>query len=407
MNSTTVRSLGKKLQLPLPFACFLAAIVLIYFALAAWGIKKPFWADEEHFVQAVTLFGNSPTLHTLQHYEELAPPLSFAAYALWGRMVGFSLPRLRILSLLVGLATALCCLYLFSKTLQNQWIAMTGALFVMMNPYMLGAGIFVFTDMSAILFELLVLIAVIRGNVWLLGLSLTGAILCRQYLAFLTLAVGLFYLIRIVIGKDRMAWKYLISTCLSIIPLVSLMIFWGGISPQNTVTFKYITEPFSFHWSALSLYICQTFIYLSPVILLCWKKIYSKWQFLTAAAASLGIYWFMPIKASSFAISYSMLDTLGYFHRFVRIFLMKPTDQIVFDACFAAAIPILLALVSEVIKAWRSRTFSIGFLVSISAICFLIIMPFSYLAWEKYFLPAIPILTVWLLRLRQVNTPRA
>ncbi|MFI5166680.1 MAG: ArnT family glycosyltransferase [Thermoanaerobaculales bacterium] len=397
MNPTAPNSVRDRPTFPLPLALFLVAVLLTYLAMAIWGLRREPWHDERHFIQAATVFGNSPTLDTLRHYEELAPPLTFVVFGLWGRIVGFSVPLLRILSLMIAFATALCCFSLFSKLLRNDWHAVAAALFVMLNPYMLGASLFVFTDMPAILCEMLVMLAVVSGKPWLLGFSLAGAILCRQYLVFLTLAVGLLYLFRLVGGKIRSARRFLVSTCLSVVPLVSLMIFWGGISPQNQVRHQYLGQPLSFHWAAFSLYVCQVFIYLSPIIVLRWKKFYTKWQYLLLAVLSFGIYWLIPVRASIFAAGYARLSTVGYFHRCVRVFLTPPYDQIPFAASFAAAIPVLLVLVAELIEELRMRSFPNGFLLKVSILSFLVIMPFSYLTWEKYFLPVLPLLVILLL----------
>jgi hypothetical protein len=80
-----------------PVVATVTAVWLGIVAVAA--LDRAPWGDEQHYLQTVQRFGQDMDFETLRRYPgELAPPLAFALYAWWGRLVGFALPRLRVLS---------------------------------------------------------------------------------------------------------------------------------------------------------------------------------------------------------------------------------------------------------------------------------------------------------------------
>jgi 4-amino-4-deoxy-L-arabinose transferase-like glycosyltransferase len=148
--------------------------------------------------------------------------------------------------------------------------------FLVLHPYMIGLSVFVFTDMFAILFLLISCISIIRHREVMLAVSLSCGLLCRQYMIFFVLAVGLYYLFRCHMqeGYDRDASVMLLSSFFSLIPLAILFFLWKGVSPDNQLRYLYLKEEYSFHPSFLTLYVCLFFVYLLPIIVVCWKGIY-------------------------------------------------------------------------------------------------------------------------------------
>src|SRR5690606_11353868 len=130
-------------------------------------------------------------------------PLPFAAYGVWGSMVGWDLAPMRVGALLIGLAAAAALhAFLFDRLGSLRAVAPLFGL-VVINPYWVTLSLFVYTDMPAIFFALLALIAAGRQRPVLLTLALAGALLCQQYLIFLNLAMGTFYLLRSLQQRQR------------------------------------------------------------------------------------------------------------------------------------------------------------------------------------------------------------
>jgi hypothetical protein len=69
-------------------------------------------------------------------------------------------------------------------------------------------------------------------------------------------------------------------------------------------------------------------------------------------------------------------------------------------------LPIVVSLIDDTLARLRRETFDFAFFLGLAILGFLLIMPFSYLAWEKYFLPAMPLSMLWmLLKQRELSKP--
>ncbi|HWR82664.1 MAG TPA: hypothetical protein VN285_05125, partial [Candidatus Deferrimicrobium sp.] len=71
---------------------------------------------------------------------------------------------------------------------------------------------------------------------------------------------------------------------------------------------------------------------------------------------------------------------------------------------FLGALPIFLVLVEDCNVRMRQRRTELCLLLDLAILCFLIVMPFSYLWWEKYFLPLVPLAATRLLLLGQTES---
>jgi 4-amino-4-deoxy-L-arabinose transferase-like glycosyltransferase len=363
--------------------------------LAVFGLQRPFWGDEAHFVKTIRYFGNNLTLEKLKHYNEMSTPLPFILYAAWGRLFGFKLETLRILSVVIAFITSLSIHYLFFSVFQNAKTALLLTLCVILQPYMLGFSIFVFTDMLAILFLVLACIAVKRENPLLLAVSAALGLLCRQYLAFLPLAAGLYYLWDYVQTRQTRALQMLAAAILALLPTGLLFLLWQGTSPINSLRHIYLEDGFAFHPSFLTLYIVQTFVYLFPVAAVYWRTIYRERTILLLSLALSWLYWLFPVAPSSSAIE-AEIDTVGLFHRLLRLSVGHPLEHGVFYLCFLLGLPILLLIIRNFYVQWQSKTVSFSLFTNLLILAFFAIMPFSYLGWEKYFLPIVPFVAMQL-----------
>lgn len=341
------------------------------------------------------LFADAVSLSNLKHYNDMSTPLPFVVYGLWGRLVGTDLPHLRMLSLIVAVASFFLMYRLFLLLVRNPWFAAAAVIFIAMNPYMIGSSLFVFTDMSAVLFLVLTMLAVAKDRPWLLGVSLAGAVLCRQYLVFAVLAVGVYYLVHLFRGGGRKPVEMLAAVMLSCLPMAGLMLLWRGAAPDCEFRRVYLMEPLRYHVVALHLYIAQMFMYMAPFAILAWRRLYRNRLIIFMAVILSVAYWVAPIQAPPF----TTMGTTGYFHRILRRAVgSESIEQLVFYLSFLLALPILLVTMADILKRLRSQRPDVWLFVSLLVPLFLLVMPLSYLHWEKYFIPLMPVMILVLSR---------
>ena len=383
------------------FVIFLILLQSVVISVA--GLKRPHWGDEEHFVRTIRLFGEEISLNTLKHYNEMSTPLPFLAYALWGRIFGFETHVLRILSVIIALLTYLLFHRFLFLLFQEPKIPFLTAVFLAVHPYMVGFSIFVFTDMLPILLLIVACIAVVKRNAIGFGLAAAGMLLCRQHFIFLPMAAGSFYLLSFLgNGKEThpKGWatrRMLPASILSLVPLGLLFLIWQGFSPDNERKVSYLGDGFYFHPSYLTLYVCLLFVYLIPIVAVRWRWIYGNGRILVGSFIISWLYWLFPVGPSKYAIAIDVL-TVGLFHRLLQwIWPGGFFEQAVFYAAFLLGLPILFFLVKDCYQRVKRRDFGLLLLLDMSILAFLIILPFSYMCWEKYFLPVVPLAAVRML----------
>ena len=380
-----------------PVGVFLVILegVVLYF-----GINHQYWGDEVHFVRTVRLFGEGLTLDTLRHYNEMSPPLPFMVYALWGRLFGFELQVLRLLSVVIAIATYLAFYQLLFSCLDNRRMAFITTAFLALHPYMIGLSIFVFTDMLAIFFLVLGCVAIWRKSPLLFGLSSMLGLLCRQYFAFLPVAAGLFFLLKYLKSREYRARNMVLAVLLSFLPLAMLFLFWGGLSPQNELRTHYLLDDLYFHPGFLVLYILLYFVYLLPFVLWRWKYFYKDLKILGSSAVISLIYVWFPVTASRYAEA-AGVDTVGFYHRLVRYLAGEQWEHVVLYLSFLLGLPLLIALVRDGYRRWIRRDLGFVFFLDLAILAFFIFMPFSYLNWEKYFLLVMPLAVLQIILVRE------
>lgn len=373
-----------------------AVFFAVYFSsLALFAMNKDCWHDECHFVETIHLFSVQPTIQTLTHYNEMSTPLSFIVYAVWGRAVGGSLNGLRVLSMLLALATCLLFHYACFLLFQNSRYSLAATMFLAINPYMAGAGIFVFTDMSMMLCVVVFLLGMVKKNGWLTFAAGAAGLLCRQYLVFIIIAGVVYFCLEFINKKDRKTVPLLMSLLLSMVPLGLLFLLWGGISPHNELQKMYLRYKLNYDIHSVTLYIILSFVYLLPFVLFSWRTIYTR-KTVIAALIVVWTYLVFPVRASPCALAVAV-DTVGYFHIGLRRVAGRNHEQAVFFFLFLAALPIIITIVKNLFSRLRNREVSLSLFLEFSVIAFFIVMPFSYLHWEKYFLPMIPLLSMYLI----------
>jgi len=383
------------------FVIFLILLQSVVISVA--GLKRPHWGDEEHFIETVRLFGEEISLNTLKHYNEMSTPLPFVTYALWGRIFGFETHVLRILSVIIALLTYLLFHRFLFLLFREPKIAFLTAVFLAVHPYMVGFSIFVFTDMLPILFLIVACIAVVKQKAVVFALAAAGTLLCRQHFVFLPVAAGLFYLLSFLRDRKQSLTKgwgtrrMLLASILSLVPLGLLFLIWQGFSPDNERKESYLGDGFYFHPNYLTLYVCLLFVYLIPIVAVRWRWIYGDSRILIGSFIISWLYWLFPVGPLKDAIAIDV-HTVGLFHRLLQwIWPGGFFEQAVFYAAFLLALPILFFLVKDCYQRVKRRDFGLLLLLDMLILAFLIILPFSYMCWEKYFLPVVPLAAVRML----------
>jgi hypothetical protein len=191
----------------------------------------------------------------------------------------------------------------------------------------------------------------------------------------------------------------LIASGLAVVPLTGLIFLWGGLSPDNAWRVMYLEDGFTFHVNYLVLYIGLMFVYLFPFVIWNWKKIYNKKITVITSMILSIMYWLFPVGPSKYDLA-NNTQTVGLFNKLlVWINPAEWFDQTVFYICFMLGLPVLITIVTSIWSKVKQKKVDFAVLLDLSVASFLVIMPFSYLGWEKYFVPLVPILILRLLLL--------
>ena len=369
-------------------------LVIIIFEIAVAYIgniaNRPEWGDEIRLYETVIEFGESITLDRIKHYPQMSTPLPFIIYSLWGKLFGFDLFTLRILSIIIALLTYLIFHRILFESTNNIHLSFLGTIFLMIHPYMVGLSIFVFTDMLAILFFLLSYWALKHDRTYFFALALALSILCRQYMLFFLPAVSLYYLVQWIKDKKTQQLQIIAASIISAIPYLCLIILWGGTSPDNEFRQLYLSERFNFKPDIFYLYIALLFVYLLPYYFFIFKKFYKNKQIIILSIILSFGYFLFPIKPSKYSIDIGVY-TVGLFHKGLKY--LNCSDnlvQIIFYLSVLLGLSVFLTIGKEIIKKIQNNNFDQTLLVDLTILFFFIVMPFSYLGWEKYFMPILP-----------------
>jgi 4-amino-4-deoxy-L-arabinose transferase-like glycosyltransferase len=365
-------------------------------------LRRPCWGDESHTIATIRSFGEPMGMEHIGDYREVTPPLVYIVYALWGRVAGFDLPSLRILSLMFAFAV----FFIFHRTLFELFgvglTAFLTAAFLMVNPYMIGTSVFVFTDMMTMAFVAALIWAVFRERPLIFFFSAAGALLCRQYTVFLVLAAGTYFLIRMIVRGGRSPAAMIGAAVAAVIPLVSLFALWKGIAPPSGLAYWNPGGGLAYHLDYVSVYVVMSVVYCFPFVLLAWKKLYTDGRLLIFSLAGGLFYLAFPIAPSKVTLEQTSHITVGLFHRTVKTLLPNSTvEHAFFLMLFILGIPVLARTVWDGWMRVKRGDATFALFLDISVVFFYLIMPISYQNWEKYLLPLLPILFMRLLMFRR------
>lgn len=146
--------------------------------------------DEVHFHPTVISFSQGITLEKIRTYNELVTPLTFLVYGVWGKLVGTELHNLRILSILSGAATHLSLFAYLKKYFRGKLL--WGLILIwLLNPYVIGFNVVVFTDVISNLLIILFLIFFTERRYIQVALVTSLMLYTRQYNLVLIVAAAL------------------------------------------------------------------------------------------------------------------------------------------------------------------------------------------------------------------------
>jgi 4-amino-4-deoxy-L-arabinose transferase-like glycosyltransferase len=376
-----------------PFLWLLISLGVLS-VLAIFLLPRSYWGDEEHFVQAVRFFGETRWLEAIRDYPEITGPLFYLLYAAWGHVFGFGVTALRCLSL--GIAfMALLLLYEFTRIcLGDARAAFFACLALLVNPYLLGLSIFVFSDMLTLLFVLACLALFLKGRHFLSSIALCAALLCRQY-------VILFWASLLVLTawdarkperrrESLIRVVYLIG---AVLPLLGMMWLWGGIAPRAGRERWIVGDTLAWHPYAFTSYAAFSFLYLLPALGVFREKLAGKAGLLRWALPAGAVYFITGIHASGVTRVQTQRDTVGLAHRGL-VFLLGAgiPARIFWYLCVSLGFWVFIVFLRDDYLCWRREGGGAARLLSLGCYAFMLVMPFSFQLWEKYLLLVLPLM---------------
>ena len=372
---------------------FVVCYTLVYLItiVCILNLNHPIYGDEGHFYRTTLRFANEPALHTLQTYEEMSTPLPFILYAVWSKITTNELSSLRIFSLLISFCTFLSIYVLFKNIfIKTPIIPILAVILFSIIPYTPGLSLFIYTDMLAILFMVLAFIGFMKNKPTLFLIFSIAAVFCRQYLIFFTIAVMCYSVLNYFFYKKRGDLIFLIAAILANCSLLPLFYLWNGLTPNNVLKKLYINEHVQFHPDALLIYSCYLILYTSPLLLLMLPTLFKNKKTIVYAFLFSFLYWLFPISTSKPALAAGFMY-IGLFHKaLAHVITSSFYIGLVYQLLLFVASIFFFHKTEIIFQSIRMEEKKHLVFSGIALVSFLLIMPFSYLTWEKYCLPAIP-----------------
>lgn len=370
---------------------WVASIIFVQFVVAlVFGIASPPYADEIHYHRTVLRFVEDPSVRTMSTYDEVTAPLTFVIYALWGTLFGSDLPTLRCLSLLLAFILQFLLYLLIERVSGSARRAYWLGVVMVLNPYMLGLNVVVYTDVLALIGLVVLLHGMIRRNAWLVLLGSACATLSRQYMIFATGATCLYLLVVLLHGRDRRDLMTLVATALSALPLLALFALWGGSAPPEGRLHWLQGEVISWRPSYVVAYVAMLPVYVLPVIVWRWRTLYGERSLWLWSLPFVPLFAVAPVAPSEITLRLSEYETIGIVHRgLVSLFGDGPRVEGLLFAFWVLGLPVILWIARD---AWRRRQRpDLALYLDLAILAFIAVMPVSFHVWEKYLLPLLPV----------------
>ena len=254
---------------------YFALIFIIYISIYFYSFNIDYWPDERHFVETIILFSENSLFSAIKDYPEVTPPLFYIIYSTWGKIVGFETYKLRLFSLFLSFILSALLFNLVLKLTNYHKISFFIAIWIMINPYVIGTGIFVYTDLLASIFCITFLFGFIKGNIYFTLFSSMMMLLTRQYLIIFPISLIIYDFISYKYDKQKKYLFEIILLLLSFSPYLILYTIWGGIAPKSGLD-KWVipNSESSFNFTAINSYISFLTIYSLPFVLISLIKLF-------------------------------------------------------------------------------------------------------------------------------------
>lgn len=351
------------------------------------GLNHPFWTDESHFYRTITLFYNDLSIENLKHYKEMSTPGPFILYALWAKVGGLNIAWLRILSILIAFGTYFM-FYQLSSIYFKKSVALILTIFLSLNPYMIGTSFFVYTDMVTVLSVILALYFHAQNKNIATLLCCVFAIWCRQYAVFFVAALSVYHFIQFMIDKNKNHLKNSFLIGGAVLTLIPLFILWGGLSPDSELKLQYLNQPLTYQFNGFTAYVISIAIYCFPLIAMAF---YSNYKILNVKILIMllicsFVYQIFPIAPSLCGVEAGFMN-IGFADKMLnKVIKNQYIISAIYQILFAFGLVAIYLIINNI---KQSKLIMLGM---ISIMFFLLLMPFSYLVWEKYLLPLLPLL---------------
>lgn len=370
----------------LAIVSFITLILLGFFS-----IKLPFRGDEKHIVETIRLFANNFHFETIKDYPEVTPPFFYIFYAIWAKIFGQSIESLRIITMILAFITWQLIFHLNRLFIKNELYAFLIAILIIINPYFLGASIFVFTDMLTIMLCVAAVISFLKNKLFLFTIFSMLAILCRQYAIVIPIGVIVYNVFNYLVHKSKNT-NMVIGSLVSFIPLLIVFIFWGGISPASGINKWIIPNSDFYNFDYINAYITFSAVYLFPLILLFYKKIKVSPLSMLITSVIAFILSRFPIKASAATLEFTEYKSVGFVHQFlIQIFGFESYGlKIILFLLLFIGVYLNVEMLKHFFIQIKEKKLSKDKIFLILWILFLVVIPFSYQVWEKYLIMILP-----------------
>ena len=172
--------------------------------------------------------------------------------------------------------------------------------------------------------------------------------------------------------------------------LLPLFYLWGGMTPSNKLKELYINEKLHFHPDTFIIYLCYIILYTFPLCLILFPSLLKNKKRSSIALLFSFIYWVFPVSTSKSALE-AGFSYIGLFHKGVSFLITSNiVIGIIYQLLLFSALLFFIHSIELSIKSIKLKQNKKFIFPLLSLLSFLIIMPFSYLTWEKYILPAVP-----------------
>ncbi|MGC4062618.1 MAG: hypothetical protein QM749_17950 [Aquabacterium sp.] len=380
-------------------------LILLFGILCAIliSLDNPLHGDENHFYRTLVQFGQSDISVIIKDYNQVTGPVFFSLYGFIGRYCDFSKEFLRFVNLLPFVFFLLLLRSTAQKTLAKEPESFQALLFSLINPYMVGIAIYLYTDGINMLAIYLFYYAVVSKRMLVL-IPATALALCTRQYSVAAIAASSLYILTSRQYELKSILLAALYVALGCIPFICLYIIWGGIAPKQGLAHWVPNQHVIYHWDYITTYVAFMTIYALPVIFYKRAAVVNLVKETLGAkgavcVALLSLYAFVfPTQISeAIATTSTRINSVGYVHEAMKHLPIAHADEALIWLFFLFGIGLLAAFFIRDFKHIRRMATGFNFFLSINILFFLLMMPLSYQVWEKYLIVMMPLFVIRIL----------